>query len=274
MPVLVFFSFSSVSGQIYFEGLYGGPTSGNGVWTNGTVTNENGYLTLSYRFLNGQSHPFIFQVDNQGSFIDSVAFLQPDSVYRLSLNILAVDDSTYLGLTSRRYLTQPSEIRGDFCLINFKDDGTVYWERYFGDSLRKEIPQQVIRTVGGGYAMVGQAVNGVSPNDEGQVILFKTDNQGNELWSQEYGGSLYEGCSNLVQTPDQGFLLLGWTRSFGAGQRDFYLVKTDSLGNQEWFETYGGAGNEGGLSILGLSNGNYLLTGGLMVPLPGVTFMR
>ncbi len=45
-------------------------------------------------------------------------------------------------------------------------------------------------------------------------------------------------------------------------QKDFYLIKTDSQGNEQWYEKYGGSGNEGGQDIMLLSDGNYLLTGG------------
>jgi hypothetical protein len=100
------------------------------------------------------------------------------------------------------------------------------------------------------------------PNITGDMFFEKLDLEGNVLFEKRYGGSEYEGGKSLVQTPDSGFLLLGWTRSFGNGQRDWYLVKTDSLGNQEWQKTYGTSANEVGWGIVALHDGNYLIGGG------------
>ena len=109
-----------------------------------------------------------------------------------------------------------------------------------------------------GYIVVGQA----SFDSEGDMFLVKLDTNGNVLFEKRYGGSLYEAAMSLVQTPDRGFLLLGWTRSFGNGQRDWYLVKTDSLGNQEWQKTYGNSNNQSGWGIIALKDSNYLMSGG------------
>ena len=66
------------------------------------------------------------------------------------------------------------------------------------------------------------------------MYLVKTDASGNEIWSQTFGGSELEQARSVQQTSDGGFILAGITESFGAGNYDMYLVKTDSQGNQEW----------------------------------------
>jgi len=90
----------------------------------------------------------------------------------------------------------------------------------------------------------------------------KTDSRGNFQWDQYYGGAMFDGGSSVVQTDDIGFLLLGWTRSFGASQKDFYLVKTDSLGNEQWHRIYGGSGEDVAQHIMQLQDSNYLFSGG------------
>ncbi|MCH8330524.1 MAG: hypothetical protein IH946_03950, partial [Bacteroidetes bacterium] len=77
-----------------------------------------------------------------------------------------------------------------------------------------------------------------------------------------YGGSAYELGQSLAITADGGYLLFGETESFGAGGKDYYLIKTNSDGTIEWSRTSGGAQDEGGgLCLLLVDSNNYLLTG-------------
>jgi len=143
-------------------------------------------------------------------------------------------------------------------MVRYDDDGNVVWTReYVKDG--NDYCYSGIRCSDGGNALYGQGGSGTG--DPADNILIKTDEQGNEQWRKFYGGSNWEAAYDLLQTPDGGFLLLGWTRSFGAGQRDFYLVRTDAQGNEQWHETYGTSSEEIGASIIRLADGNYLLTG-------------
>jgi hypothetical protein len=65
----------------------------------------------------------------------------------------------------------------------------------------------------------------------------------------------------VEQTLDGGYALLGQTNSFGAGNNDFWLVKTDGSGNMEWNQTYGGTGNDVGIHVLQTVDGGYALAG-------------
>ncbi|MGA3192711.1 MAG: hypothetical protein ABSD73_09410 [Candidatus Bathyarchaeia archaeon] len=80
-------------------------------------------------------------------------------------------------------------------------------------------------------------------------------------WSQTYGGSNDEFAYSVVQTSDGGYALAGFTDSSGAGGFDFYLVKTDSAGNQNWTQTYGGSGDDFAYSLVQTSDGGYALAG-------------
>jgi len=91
-----------------------------------------------------------------------------------------------------------------------------------------------------------------------------------EMWSQTYGGTSSDEAEAMVQTSDGGYAIAGYTRSFGAGSYDFWLVKTDEHGNMEWNKTYGGAGNELAYALVETSDGGYALTGsGLFVKTDG-----
>jgi Secretion system C-terminal sorting domain len=71
-------------------------------------------------------------------------------------------------------------------------------------------------------------------------LLVKLNQNGDTLWTKKYGGSSYDQFNAVAQTPDSGFVLMGVTQSFSNGPAsDFYLVKTDKYGNQQWQQTYG-----------------------------------
>lgn len=260
IPVLLLFAAQNAAGQVYFDGLYGDPVaSGEGISTDGTVRVADGYL--SWAFVGTRKTPFMFQVGMAGDLTASDYFEKEDTVALWARNVIKLNDTLFAGGIWRQVETEPSAVRGDHGIAVFTLQGQVVSERYYGLPDRMEYPARVRRTPDGGFAFIGQVIAGTAPNNNGNVHLMKTDSAGNQLWEKEYGGTLDDMGQDVVGTPDGGFLILGWTRSFGAGQRDFYLVKTDSIGNQQWQRTYGTAGSEGGRSILLLNDGNYLLTG-------------
>jgi len=79
------------------------------------------------------------------------------------------------------------------------------------------------------------------------------------MWSQTYGGADWDSVESVIQTSDGGYALAGRTKSFGSGGYEFWLVKTDSLGNMEWNRTYG---NGSANSIVQTSDGGYFIAGG------------
>jgi hypothetical protein len=66
---------------------------------------------------------------------------------------------------------------------------------------------------------------------------------------------------SLIQTSDGGYAITGFTESFGAGDRDVYVVKLDAHGNLQWTKTIGGPGNEEGFSLIQTSDGGYAIAG-------------
>lgn len=259
-----------LNAQIYFESLNGEIPSGEGIGE--TVRVNDGYLSWCYSF--GTFQSYMFTSDLEGQLLSETYFDKLDSLSYLGSYVVSLNDTCFVGLTLRENLNRPSAERGDYCLIKFGISGEVYSEWVYGDGTHRDIPQNLIRTDDGGFFISGQSQFGTPPNVDGQVYAVKVDSIGNEEWSQEYGGNLYESGGGGVQTPDGGFLLLGWTRSFGSGQRDFYLLKIDEQGSEQWSETYGTSSDEGGMGIIKLGSGSYLLTGSGANPTSSGSFGR
>lgn len=143
---------------------------------------------------------------------------------------------------------------------------------YFGDTLWLKIHTvaadtnsqiwSVIKTSDGGYACVGHCSDLSQSASSENILLMKTDSSGNELWHKQYGGGQQDWAGGVVELPDKGFLIAGFTESFGIGLKDGYLVRADSLGNQLWQKTWGNNNDDIFLSIKLSQDGKYIMGGG------------
>lgn len=91
--------------------------------------------------------------------------------------------------------------------------------------------------------------------------LVKIDSTGRKLWDKTYGGLDVDSAESLVSTANGGFAVAGATLSYGSGDRDFWLVTTDSSGNLNWNQTYGGLGYDYAYSVIETSDRGYALAG-------------
>jgi hypothetical protein len=81
------------------------------------------------------------------------------------------------------------------------------------------------------------------------------------LWTRTYGGAGHESARAVEQTPDGGYLIAGYTDSFGYGDWDFYLIRTDSNGDTLWTKTYGGIQQDVALSMDITQDGGCIIAG-------------
>lgn len=90
---------------------------------------------------------------------------------------------------------------------------------------------------------------------------IKTDVRGNKEWSNTFGGVQYDYPNSGHQTSDGGYIIIGQTSSFGEGEYDVWLVKTDENGSEQWTQTFGGSGYDSGLDVKECVDGSYIIVG-------------
>jgi len=144
----------------------------------------------------------------------------------------------------------------DVWLLKTDSLGDTLWTKTFGTP-NEDWGYFGQQTIDGGYIITGYQM--FSPG-EGDVWLIKTNEFGNELWTKTFGGSNYDEARSVRQTPDRGYIICG-TDNYNTSNSELYLIKTDSLGNEDWSKTYGGALMDYGLGVALTLDGGYIAVG-------------
>lgn len=91
--------------------------------------------------------------------------------------------------------------------------------------------------------------------------IVKLNSSGTFQWNKTFGGTNTEYATSIIQTTDGGYAVAGYTMSYGAGQRDFYVLKLNNSGNFQWSKTIGGTNYDEASSIVQTTDGGYVIAG-------------
>ena len=179
--------------------------------------------------------------------------------------------------------TQPSWGVTDYWIVKTDSIGNKQWDKRFGGTDYEEL-LSLQQTSDGGYILGGASLSGIG-GDKTQPSwqwngfntydywIVKTDSFGNKQWDKRFGGTSEDRFSSLQQTTDGGYILGGWSRSGIGGDKtqpnwdttfatnDYWIVKTDSLGNKQWDKRFGGTSEDWISSLQQTSDGGYILEG-------------
>ena len=144
-------------------------------------------------------------------------------------------------------------------LINTISAQDLLWKKNYGLNTADDFGRAVVETSDGSIVVAGYTGSyGAGGFD---VWLIKTDSDGNLLWTKTFGGTGDDYGYSMKQTDDGGFIIGGATNSYGVGGLDYYLVKTDSLGDTLWTRTFGES-NDDICWSLALADDGYIIAGG------------
>jgi len=147
----------------------------------------------------------------------------------------------------------------DILVLKLDSNGNKLWDKTYGGSINDEA-NSIQQTQDGGYIVAGWTWSYGAGGED--IWVLKLDSNGNKLWDKTYGGRDLDGAYSIQQTQDGGYIVAGWTRSYGAGESDIWVLKLDSNGNKLWDKTYGGSKWDQANSIQQTQDGGYIVAGG------------
>ena len=216
-------------------------------------TNDGGYIIIG-RSSYYESGILLIKADSQGQeeWIQTLDTAYTSEAY----SIQQTEDGGYI-LTGTRIGNGYRD--ADVLLIKTDSQGIEQWSKTFGGGSDYDWGHSGQQVEDGGFIISGTTRSyGVFFNN---AWLIKTDSQGIEQWNKTFGISDTEYGNSVQQTSDGGYILTGPHSSDGTGNRDVWLIKTDSQGNKEWNQTFDESDSDCGKSVQQTSDGGYIITG-------------
>jgi putative intracellular protease/amidase len=143
----------------------------------------------------------------------------------------------------------------DVLVIRTDSEGNMLWSGTYG-GVGTEYGNGSI-CLADGFLVAGYTTSFGSGTKD--VYLIKLDKDGREVWSQAYGGPSWDVGMSVCATNDDHYIVCGYTHSFGKGEEDVYLIKTDRSGKEIWSKTYGGERLDMGNSVCLTDNDGFLV---------------
>jgi hypothetical protein len=253
----------SLSGSIFadapliqWEKTFGG-TRGDG-GRSVQQTSDGGFIIAggTSSFGAGSADVYLIKTDSSGNQLWQKTF--GGSGYDAGYSVQQTTDGGYIiAGNTQSFGTEYCDVY----LIKTNSAGTLSWQKTFRFNKFWAEGHCVQQTTDGGYIIVGHTWTLV--DGDWDVYLIKTDSNGNLLWQKTFPGTdiVIDMGESVQQTTDGGYIIAGSTHSFGAGDSDVYLIKTNPNGNLLWQKTFGGASVDGGMSVQQTIDGGYIIAG-------------
>ncbi|MBC8376134.1 MAG: hypothetical protein H8E26_08800 [FCB group bacterium] len=233
---------------------YGGPGDDMG-WS--IIINRDGGYTIAAQtnsFGSGDLDAYLIRTDAAGDTLWTKTFGGPQTDRVFSIDKTSDDGFVVAGIT---YSYGAGD--RDAYLLKTDGNGQLLWEKTYGgtgyDNAHTVIINQSNEIILTGYGEHWGNSNNMN------IFLKKITMDGEEVWSKTYGGPSHDRAMTVFQTHDEGFILTGFTQSFGRGEWDVYAVKTDSEGDTIWTSTYGTPAPDFGYDIIQSLSSQYYITG-------------
>jgi len=147
----------------------------------------------------------------------------------------------------------------DIYVVKTDTVGDTLWTRRYGSSFETDLAHSIQQTADGGYIIAGRTDSyGAGQAD---AYLVKTDNAGNTQWERTYGGGSADAARSVEQTSDGGYIVAGYTSSFGVHAQDAYLIRTNHVGDTLWTRTFGDLSYNYAHEVHQASDGGFIFAG-------------
>jgi uncharacterized delta-60 repeat protein len=240
------------NGTVDWERRYGGAEADSATSIQQT---SDGYIVAgaTYSFGAGNMDFWVLKLNSSGtpSWAKTYGGASGDGAY----SIQQTDDLGYI-LAGYTYSFGGGD--SDFWVLKLDTDGVVSWQKTYsgGDD---DIAYSIQQTSDDGYVVTGYTKSFGAGNWDFWVL--KLNSYGTVDWQKAYGGTEEDLAKSIQETSDGGYIVAGYTLSFGAGSYDFWVLKLNSYGTVDWQKGYGGAGWDQAQSIRQTIDGRYIAAG-------------
>jgi len=239
-----------LAGAVVWQTVVGGAKSDK--LFSGVVAND-GFVVcgLSYSYGSGNdAESWAVKLDSQGRIVwNHIYGGYADAALR---SVVVNSDG---GTIAAGYVDM-GEGNYDFYLLKLADDGSRVWNRTYGGVDSEKAYS--ITTAQNGYIVVGDAASTETNTD---AWVLKVDPDGAQLWSRTVGGNSADSAAYITAAKSGGYLVCGFTFSFGEGQRDFWLFNISEEGQVGFSCTYGNSAFQEAYTILDAGAEEYVLVG-------------
>jgi uncharacterized delta-60 repeat protein len=243
----------NADGTVAWQKTYGGASADWGNYIQQTA--DGGYIVAGYTdsFGAGASDLWILKLNADGTIAWQKTY---GGTGADSAN--AVQQTADGGYIVAGYTNSFGEGRGDFWILKLNADGTIAWQKTYGTA-GYEFGFSIQQTSDGGYIVAGNTDSSVTGNYDFWILKLNVD--GTAAWQKTYGGTGADSANAVQQTADGGYIITGYTYSFGAGGGDFWILKLNADGTVAWQKAYGGTDNEEAYSIRQTTDSGYIVAG-------------
>lgn len=249
---------------IFWAKTYGG--TGDDTAYDITETGDNGYLVFaqSNSFDNRSYDLFTLKMDSTGELSWSRTFGGDNGEY-VSSGIETSDNGFIIAGDTHSFGA------GDYdaWFLKRANNGMIQWQKRFGIiGTSDEYFTDIIETNDNKYILVGYCT---LSDDNKNIVVMKFDENGDIVWQKGFGGDGEDRADSVIQTADNGYILVGYTFSFGQGNSDGWIIKINSIGNLEWQKVIGSSGTDRISAIQQTTDQGYIMAGHYEPNLAGVS---
>jgi hypothetical protein len=239
-----------LTGAIIWQTVVGGDKTDK--LFSGAVVSD-GFIVcgLSYSYGGSGETAWALKLDNAGQVVwNKIYAVAADSALRSA--VASSGSVVAAGYQS----SGGSDDSFDFALLKIASDGSLTWNKTYGDSNSQKAYS--ITSALSGYVIVGDVTSSSSNTD---AWVLRVDSVGSELWSRTVGGSDYDSASYVTLGQDGSYLVTGFTFSFGEGYRDFWLFSIDDNGQIGFCTTYGNSAYQEAYAAIDTDSNHYIVVG-------------
>ena len=119
----------------------------------------------------------------------------------------------------------------DILAMKLELDGDLVWIRSLGLGSYTEYGYSVLQTSEGDFMLTGSEERTISPYDYNPLMVKLSSSGDSILWQKLFEGTGDDGANAVSMTSSGGFILAGYTNSYGAGGYDGWIIRIDSSGD-------------------------------------------